>query len=82
MPVYLHEETRQKELEENQLLMQYQSLKDLDKQLKDEEKKNNQRMDRAKIDAFNLGVTEAMRAKKAERPKTSDMSVSYRILLN
>ncbi len=82
VPVYLHEETRQKELEENQLLMQYQSLKDLDKQLKDEEKKNNQRMDRAKIDAFNLGVTEAMRAKKAERPKTSDMSVSYRILLN
>ncbi len=76
VPVYLHEETRQKELEENQLLMQYQSLRDLDKQLKDEEKRNIQRMDRAKIDAFNLGVTEAMRAKKAERPKTSDMSVS------
>lgn len=77
VPVYLHEETRQKELEETQLLMQYQSLKDLDKQLKDEEKRNNQRMDRAKIDAFNLGVSEAQRAKKAERPKTSDMSRSY-----
>ncbi len=43
VPIYLHEENRQKELEENQLLMQYQSLKDLDKQLKDEEKKNIQR---------------------------------------
>lgn len=77
VPVYIHEETRQKELEETQLLMQYQSLKDLDKQLKDEEKRNNQRQDRAKIDAFNLGVTEAMKQKKMERPKTSDMSRSF-----
>lgn len=77
VPVYIHEETRQKELEETQLLMQYQSLKDLDKQLKDEEKRNNQRLDRAKIDAFNLGVSEALKQKKMERPKTSDMSVSY-----
>ena len=55
--------------------------KDLDKQLKDEEKRNNQRMDRAKIDAFNLGVSEAVRQKKAERPKTSDMSVSLHFFL-
>lgn len=77
VPVYLHEEIKQKDAEETQLLMQYQSLKDLDKQLKDEEKRNNQRMDRAKIDAFNLGVSEAVRQKKAERPKTSDMSRSF-----
>ena len=81
VPVYLHEEVKQKDAEETQLLMQYQSLKDLDKQLKDEEKRNNQRLDRAKIDAFNLGVSEAQRAKNLERPKTSDMSVSVSILL-
>ena len=76
VPVYLHEEVRLKELEEHQLLLQYQSLKDMDKQLKDEEKRNTQRMDRAKIDAFNLGVSEAQKAKKMERPKTSDISVT------
>ncbi len=32
-------------------------------------------MDRAKIDAFNLGVSEAVKAKKMERPKTGDISV-------
>ena len=75
VPLYLHEETRQKELEEDQLLMQYQQLKDMEKQLKDEEKRNVQRLDRAKVDAFNLGVTEAVKAKKQERPKSGDMSV-------
>lgn len=75
VPVYLHEEIRQKELEEDQLLMQYQSLKDMEKILKDEEKRNVLRSDRAKIDAFNLGVSQAVKEKLAQRPRTSDISV-------
>jgi hypothetical protein len=77
VPVYLHEELRQKELEEDNLLMQYQHLKDMEKKLNDDEKMNARRIDRAKQDAFNLGVAEAIKAKKNERPKTSDLSVSY-----
>lgn len=75
VPVYLHEEMRQKELEEDQLLMQYQSLKDMEKILKDEEKRNQLRSDRAKIDAFNLGVSQAVKEKLSQRPRTSDISV-------
>lgn len=75
VPVYLHEEMRQKELEEDQLLMQYQSLKDMEKVLRDEEKRNQLRLDRAKIDAFNLGVSQAVKEKLAQRPRTSDISV-------
>ncbi|CAF0878677.1 unnamed protein product [Brachionus calyciflorus] len=76
-PVYLHEERRIKDQEETQLLMQYQQMKDLEQQLKDEEKRNSQRVDRARMDAFNMGVTEALKAKKKERPKTSDLGRSY-----
>lgn len=74
-PVYLHEERRIKDQEETQLLMQYQQMKDLEEQLKDEDKRNAQRIDRARMDAFNLGVTDALKAKKKERPKTSDLGV-------
>ena len=76
VPVYLHEETRQKEKEETQLLMQYQQLKDMEKLLQDEEKSNARRLERAKMDAFNLGISEAIKEKKMERPKSSDLSVS------
>ncbi len=76
VPVYVHEEVRQRELEEDQLLAQYQSLNDMEKKLKDDEKRNAIRLDRAKMDAFNLGVAEAIKQKKMERPKTSDLSVS------
>jgi hypothetical protein len=75
VPVYLHEEVKLKEKEENQMLMQYQHMKDVEKILKDQEKHNERRLDRAKVDAFNLGVTEAIKLKRNERPKTSDISV-------
>ena len=55
--------------------MQYQHMKDVEKILKDQEKHNERRLDRAKVDAFNLGVTEAIKLKRNERPKTSDISV-------
>lgn len=77
IPVYLNEEVKQKEKEESQILAQYQHLKDLEKQLKDEEKRNNQRLDRARMDAFNLGISEAVKMKKKERPKTSEISVCF-----
>lgn len=76
VPVYLHEEQKQKEKEENQLLSQYQQLKDMEKQLEDEEKLHARRLDRAKMDAFNVGISEALREKRKQRPKTSDLSVT------
>jgi hypothetical protein len=77
VPVYLREEQELKEKEESQLLAQYQHLKDMEYHLKDQEKRNNLRADRMKIDAFNLGVSEAIKAKRSERPKTSDISRSF-----
>ncbi len=80
MPVYLHEEIKQKDREESQLLAQYQQMKDMEKLLQEEEKQNARRLDRARMDAFNLGVSEAVKEKLRERPKTSDMSVSSSII--
>jgi hypothetical protein len=77
VPVYLHDEIKLKDKEEGQLLMQFQHLKDMERHLKDQEAKKEQRFDRAKMDAFNLGVSEAVKAKRIERPKTSDLSRSF-----
>lgn len=77
VPVYLHDEMKLKDKEESQLLMQFQHLKDMERQLKDEETRKGQRFDRAKMDAFNLGVSEAIKAKRLERPKTSDIPRSF-----
>lgn len=74
-PVYLHEERRIQEQEETQLLMQYQQMKDLEEKIKEEEKRNVQRIERARMDAFNLGVSDALNIKKKQRPKTSDLGV-------
>ena len=73
---------RLKEKEENQLLSQYQHLKDMEQQLKEEEARNKLKADRVRIDAFNLGVSEAIKSKKLERPKTSDISVSFFYIQN
>lgn len=48
----------------------------MDKQMRDEEKRNAQRLDRAKMDAFNLGASEAIKMKQKERPQSCDISVS------
>jgi flagellar motor protein MotB len=76
IPIYLQEEKRHKEAEEQQLLQQYQHLKDTEKQLKDEANENLRREERAKMDAFNIGIAEAIRNRKAERPKSTDIGVS------
>ena len=75
VPIYLHEEKRHKEAEEQQLLQQYQHLKDTEKQMKDESNQMIRREERAKMDAFNLGVAEAIRNRKVERPKSTDVGV-------
>ncbi len=76
VPIYLHEEKRHKEAEEQQLLQQYQHLKDTESKLKDEAGDNLRRDERAKQDAFNLGVADAIRQRKQERPRSTDISVS------
>lgn len=55
--------------------------KDLDLQLKEEERRREQRMDRAKMDAFNLGISDGIKMKMKERPKTCDVSVCVKIYL-
>jgi hypothetical protein len=76
VPIYLNEERKQKNDEEEQLLMQYQTFKNSEKQIKEEMDQAQRKDERARMDAFNLGMAEAIKAKKMERPKTSDMSVS------
>lgn len=76
IPIYLNEERKQKEDEEEQLLLQYQNFKSSEKQIKEELDQAQRKDERARMDAFNIGMAEAIKAKKLERPKTSDMSVS------
>eukprot|EP00795_Rhopilema_esculentum_P017226 gene17226-8778_t len=68
VPIYLHEERRKKELEEDRLLQQYQHIKDYEAILKDQDAKAANRAEAQKVAAFNLGVSEAVKTKKAERP--------------
>eukprot|EP00794_Sanderia_malayensis_P000560 gene560-1217_t len=75
IPVYLHEERRKKEQEEDRLLQQYQHLKDYDAILKDQNTKAVNREEAQKIAAFNLGTSEAIKGKKNERP--TDFHRSY-----
>lgn len=50
----------------------------MDLQIKEEERRREQRMDRAKMDAFNLGISDGVKLKMKERPKTCDVSVSVK----
>lgn len=73
IPVYVHEEKRQRELDDTKLLEQYQHEKDLEEQKKRELAMKTAREERQRIAAFNLGIAEAARVKKLERPQTSDI---------
>ncbi|UJR36130.1 hypothetical protein I4U23_028864 [Adineta vaga] len=77
VPVYLHEERRIREAEETKLLEQYRDNKDLEEQRKQDATFKADREDKQRIAAYNLGIAEATRAKKMERPKTSDISRSF-----
>ncbi|CAF3701907.1 unnamed protein product [Rotaria sordida] len=73
IPVYLHEEKRIREAEEDKLLEEYQHNRDIEKQKQHEAAMKAAREEKQKIAAFNLGIAQATRAKKLERPQTTDI---------
>lgn len=68
VPIYFAEERRQRELEEDRLLQQYQQQKDTEAILKEQNKNLNNRCYNQKVAAFNLGVSEAVKEKLGTRP--------------
>ncbi|XP_078355169.1 coiled-coil domain-containing protein 81-like [Oculina patagonica] len=68
VPIYFAEERRQRELEEDRLLQQYQQQKDTEAILKEQTKNFNNRCYNQKVAAFNLGVSEAVKDKLSTRP--------------
>ncbi|XP_015283208.1 PREDICTED: coiled-coil domain-containing protein 81 [Gekko japonicus] len=71
IPVYLNEEKRRKEKEEERILAQYLALKDQDALQKQQIRALASREQNQKIAAFNLGVAEALRSQKNEKaPET------------
>lgn len=75
IPVYFAEERRQRELEEDRLLQQYQRQKDSEAILKEQGKNLENRHYNQKVAAFNLGVSEAIKEKLSTRP--TEFSRSY-----
>ncbi|UJR09964.1 hypothetical protein I4U23_014188 [Adineta vaga] len=67
IPVYLQEERRIREAEEDKLLNQYRDNKDMEEQKKQDEALKAAREERQKVAAYNLGIAEATRAKKFDR---------------
>ncbi|XP_019623281.1 PREDICTED: coiled-coil domain-containing protein 81-like isoform X4 [Branchiostoma belcheri] len=67
VPVSFAEERRRKELEQDRLLQQYQHMRDTEAIAKEQEQMMANRHHNQKVAAFNLGVSEALKAKKAKR---------------
>ncbi|RUS77013.1 hypothetical protein EGW08_015238 [Elysia chlorotica] len=67
VPVSFTEERRRREEEEDRLLQQYQTMKDAEETLKDQERMYARRHDLQKISAFNYGVAEAVQTKKKSK---------------
>jgi len=68
IPITFAEERRQRELEEDRLLQQYQRQKDTEAIHKEQSKNFNNRCYNQKVAAFNLGVSEAVKEKLGTRP--------------
>lgn len=75
IPVSFTEERRRREEEEDRLLQQYQTMRDAEDILKEQERHISRRHDLQKISAFNLGVAEAVTSKK--KSKDTDPQRSY-----
>ncbi|XP_073258011.1 coiled-coil domain-containing protein 81-like isoform X1 [Porites lutea] len=75
IPVYFTEERRQRELEQDRLLQQYQQQKDTEAILKEQAKNSENRRYNQKVAAFNLGVSEAIKGKLGAR--SSEFCRSY-----
>ncbi|XP_064605813.1 coiled-coil domain-containing protein 81-like isoform X2 [Liolophura sinensis] len=67
IPVSFKEEIKAREEEDDRLLLQYQSMKDAEEFLKEQDKVLVRRHDLQKMSAFNLGVADAIKQKKNER---------------
>ncbi|XP_016062218.1 PREDICTED: coiled-coil domain-containing protein 81 [Miniopterus natalensis] len=68
-PLYYGEERKRREIEDEQLLQQYQMLKDQETFLKNQMRSLAYREQNQKNAAYNLGVAEAMRIHKNEKPE-------------
>uniref|UniRef100_A0A0P6J880 Coiled-coil domain-containing protein 81 isoform 1 n=2 Tax=Heterocephalus glaber TaxID=10181 RepID=A0A0P6J880_HETGA len=68
-PLYYSEERRRKEIEDEQLLQQYQMLKDQEAFIKHQMKTLATREQNQKNAAYNFGVAEAIRNHKHEKPE-------------
>ncbi|CAF0727510.1 unnamed protein product [Didymodactylos carnosus] len=77
IPVYMQEEKKIREAEEEQLLQQYKHNQDMEEFKQREIKMKADREEKQKIAAFNLGVAEAARVRKMERPNTTDIPRSF-----
>uniref|UniRef100_A0A6J0UYV7 Coiled-coil domain-containing protein 81 n=1 Tax=Pogona vitticeps TaxID=103695 RepID=A0A6J0UYV7_9SAUR len=67
VPMYMGEERRRKEKEEDRILAQYQAMKDQDALRKQLMRAMTNREQNQKIAAFNLGIAEAKRDQKNEK---------------
>ncbi|XP_029424740.1 coiled-coil domain-containing protein 81 isoform X3 [Nannospalax galili] len=68
-PLYYSEERRRREIEDEQLMQQYQMFKDQEAFFKDQVKSMAAREQNQKNAAYNLGVAEAIRNHKNEKPE-------------
>jgi nucleoid DNA-binding protein len=67
IPVSFTEERKRRENEEDKLLQEYNHMKDTEHLLKENEKHLAKRHELQKMAAFNLGVSDAVKAKKGSR---------------
>ncbi|XP_070130293.1 coiled-coil domain-containing protein 81 isoform X4 [Equus caballus] len=68
-PLYYGEERRRREIEDERLIQQYQMLKDQEALFKEQLKSLASREQNKKNAAYNLGVAEAIRIHKNEKPE-------------
>ncbi|XP_002732454.1 coiled-coil domain-containing protein 81-like [Saccoglossus kowalevskii] len=67
IPISFEIERRRKEMEQDRLLQQFQHMKDTEAIIREQAQNFGDRHEGQKIAAFNLGVAEAIKAKKRER---------------
>ncbi|CAF1282917.1 unnamed protein product, partial [Didymodactylos carnosus] len=77
IPVYMTEEKKVRQAEEEQLLQQYKHNQEMEEFKQREVKLKSDREEKQKVAAFNLGVAEAARIRKMERPSTTDVPRSF-----
>jgi len=72
VPVYFHDERERKELEQANMLQQFQHMKDLEAIENEQKNKQKQRQENMKVAAFNRGVADAVWEEKHKRNTKPD----------